>query len=118
MKSMIFLNHLLRRKIESADSDDWLEDVVCVEESLDVGSAAEHDIERYLGCQIEAVDHNLTVLEWWKKNSLISMLAKKFLVIPYLLCHLRGYMYLVLEDKLFLRKGADSAIAMWTYSFF
>lgn len=74
------------KKLKSADTDDWLEDVVCVGESLDVENAAEHEIERYLGCQIEAVDHNLTVLEWWKKNSLffprISMLAKKFLVIP------------------------------------
>lgn len=74
------------KKLKSADTDDWLEDVVCVGESLDVGSAAEHEIERYLGCQIDAVDHNLTVLEWWKKNSLffprISILAKKFLAIP------------------------------------
>ena len=71
--------------MKSADTDDWLEDVVCTGESMDLGNASEHEIERYIGCQIEEIDHNLTVLEWWKKNSAffprLSVLAKKFLAI-------------------------------------
>ena len=74
------------KKMKSADTDDWLEDVVCTGESMDLGNASEHEIERYIGCQIEEIDHNLTVLEWWKKNSAffprLSVLAKKFLAIP------------------------------------
>lgn len=38
------------KKLKLVDIDDWLEDVVCVGESLDVGSVVEYEIERYLGC--------------------------------------------------------------------
>lgn len=80
-----FFQLFVVKKLKLVDIDDWLEDVVCVGESLDVGSVVEYEIKRYLGCQIDVVDYNLIVLEWWKKNFLfffrILILVKKFLVI-------------------------------------
>ncbi|XP_062577042.1 E3 SUMO-protein ligase ZBED1-like [Saccostrea cucullata] len=74
------------KKMKSVDTDDWLEDVVCTGESKDVENVAEKELERYIGCQVEIEDHNLTILEWWKKNAVffprLSILAKKFLAIP------------------------------------
>ena len=75
------------KKIKSADTEEWLDDVVCTGQSvINQGSAAEIELQRYLGIKIAEGDQVLSVLEWWKKHECffprISKIAKKYLSIP------------------------------------
>ena len=72
------------KKIKSADTDDWLMDIVCVGETKqNIENLVEQEIARYLGSNVKAGDECLTVLQWWKANECfyprISRLAKKYL---------------------------------------
>ena len=57
------------KKIKSAYFDDWLMDIVCVEETKqNIENVVEQKVTRYLGSNVKAGDESLTVLQWWKAN--------------------------------------------------
>ena len=72
------------KNFKSADTDNWLMDIVCVGETKqNVENLVVQKIARYLGSNVKAEDECLTVLQWWKANECfyprISRLAKKYL---------------------------------------
>ena len=74
----------LPKKLKSADTDDWLMDIVCIGETKQtMRNVVEQEVARYLGSVVKAGDERLTVLEWWRENECfyprISELAKKYL---------------------------------------
>ena len=78
------------KRLKSADTEDWLEDVVCIHVTQpNTINAIELEISRYLAMATTTNDSDkktLTVLECWKENEMvfprISKIAKKFLAIP------------------------------------
>lgn len=75
------------KRVKSADTEDWLEDIVCTGETIpNQEMAAESEIQRYFGSKNLEKDHNLTVLEWWKENEQfyprLYPIAKKYLAVP------------------------------------
>lgn len=76
----------LKKKTKSADTDDWLSDVMCVGESRVANSDLVNDeIHRYLGVILKDNDVGVTVLDRWKKNELffprLASLAKRVLCV-------------------------------------
>lgn len=75
------------KKLKSADTEDWLSDIVCIGESKpNQEITIENEFQRYLGCKILEKDKNLTVLEWWRSHEqfypLIKNIARKYLSVP------------------------------------
>jgi hypothetical protein len=75
------------KKLKSADTEDWLSDIVCIGETQpNPEMAIENEIQKYLGCRILGKDQNLTVLEWWKLYEQfyprLRNIAMKYLSIP------------------------------------
>ena len=73
-------------QLKSADTDDWLGDVMCVGESqAEPEDLLQNEIDRYLNLQMKTVENPVTVLEWWRANKLyfprLSVLAKRVLCI-------------------------------------
>jgi hypothetical protein len=67
------------KRLKSADTEEWLEDVVCTGQTvINPESAAENEVQRYLGAKIAEGDQGLSALEWWEKkmNSSSQELAK------------------------------------------
>ena len=72
------------KKIRAADTEDWLEDVMCTGEStLNTQDIVEHEVSNYLGASMRDEDANGTLLQWWEKNCFnyprLAVMAKKFL---------------------------------------
>ena len=73
------------KKAQSADTDDWLQDIMCIGESV---TSSQHvvanEVSRYL--HSTPMDQELMLLLWWKKNQQffphLSILARKYLAIP------------------------------------
>ncbi|XP_062615878.1 E3 SUMO-protein ligase ZBED1-like [Saccostrea cucullata] len=75
------------KKLKSADTEDWLADIVCTRESQpNPELALENEIQRYLGCKILEKDQGLTVLKWWQSHEQfyprLMNTAKKYLCVP------------------------------------
>ncbi|XP_055997965.1 E3 SUMO-protein ligase ZBED1-like [Ostrea edulis] len=74
------------KKLKSADTDDWLDDIVITGETKEpTENIAYLEVERFFGSKLIDEDQNLTVLEWWKKNEIfprIALIAKKYLCVP------------------------------------
>lgn len=80
------------KKMKSADTEDWLADVICTGETKkDPVLASESEIQRYLG--ITENDNTLTILEWWNRNEQfyprISKVAKKIFISTCFFCIFR-----------------------------
>lgn len=74
------------KKMKSADTEDWLSDIVCVGESQNnEDDVVQAEVERYLGSGMKKGDENCTVLQWWKKNEMfyprVALLAKRILCV-------------------------------------
>ena len=68
-------------------TDDWLEDVIFVSESVEpVADLVKLEVSRYLGSVISDDKKKLSILEWWAKNEKfyprLSVLAKRYICIP------------------------------------
>lgn len=72
--------------MKSADTEDWLSDIVCIGESQNnEDDVVQAEVERYLGSGMKKGDENCTVLQWWKKNEMfyprVALLAKRILCV-------------------------------------
>jgi hypothetical protein len=53
------------KRLKSADTEKWLKDVVCTGPTvISPESAAENEVQRYLGAKIAEGDQGLSTLEW------------------------------------------------------
>ncbi|XP_053403224.1 E3 SUMO-protein ligase ZBED1-like [Mercenaria mercenaria] len=76
----------LPKKFKSADTEDWLSDIVCIGETkMSREDVLDAELSRYFGSSLKEADAKCTVLEWWKRNEIffpcIAAVARKILCV-------------------------------------